>query len=66
MEKKSSIAKQTKNRSTIPKTPPLHEEPLRGIDPRKILCEICGKAFSSKNTLDRHMINEHESAQGKK
>jgi hypothetical protein len=27
--------------------------------------EICGKAFSSKSTLDRHMINEHESAERK-
>jgi hypothetical protein len=40
--------------------PPLHEEPLRGIQPGKVVCEICGKAFVSKSALERHLKTEHE------
>jgi hypothetical protein len=65
MERKRSYRKQTKNPSKLPIAPPLHEEPLRGIEPGKVICEICGKAFTGKSQLDRHMLNEHESPEGK-
>jgi DNA-binding transcriptional regulator LsrR (DeoR family) len=65
MEKKSAHSKQIKNRPTLPKAPPLHEEPLRGIDPSKVTCEICGRPFANKGQLNRHMMNEHESPEGK-
>jgi hypothetical protein len=64
-ERKPPYGKQVKNRSTLPKAPPLHEEPLRGIQPGKIVCEICGKAFTTKSQLDRHMLTEHESPEGR-
>jgi hypothetical protein len=65
MERKRSYRKQIKNPAKLPNAPPLHEEPLRGIEPGKIICEICGKAFTGKSQLDRHMLNEHESPEGK-
>jgi hypothetical protein len=61
MKRKRTQLKQIKNPSKLPIAPPLHEEPLRGIEPAKISCEICGKAFTGKSQLDRHIINEHES-----
>ncbi len=60
MERKPPYGKRIKDLSKIPKAPPLHEEPLRGINPGKIVCTICGKTFSNKSQLDRHMITEHE------
>jgi hypothetical protein len=65
MERKRSYRKQIKYPSKLPIAPPLHEEPLRGIEPGKVICEICGKAFTGKSQLDRHMLNEHESPEGK-
>ena len=65
MEKKLLNRKKIKNDSKLPKAPPLHEEPLRGIDPSKINCEICGKSFTNKSQLERHMLNVHESPEGR-
>jgi hypothetical protein len=65
MERKPPYEKQIKNRSNPPKVPPLHEEPLRGIEPGKIVCVICRKAFTTKSQLDRHLLTEHESPKGK-
>jgi DNA-binding transcriptional regulator LsrR (DeoR family) len=65
MERKPANGKRTKNSSALPKAPPLHEEPLRGIDPSKVNCEICGRAFANKGQLNRHVINEHESQEEK-
>ena len=65
MEKKPPYGKKIRDPSKLPKAPPLHEEPLRGINPGKITCVICGKAFSNKSQLDRHMLNQHESPEGK-
>jgi predicted transcriptional regulator len=55
-----SKRKQIKKRSIPPKAPPLHEEPLSGIEPGELVCEICGKSFKTKSQLDRHMLTEHE------
>jgi hypothetical protein len=49
----------------MPKPPSLHEEPLREIEPGKLICEICGKAFISKSQLDRHILTQHESPEGR-
>jgi hypothetical protein len=49
----------------LPKGPPLHDEPLRGIEPGKLACQICGKAFAGKSQLDRHMLTVHESPEGR-
>jgi hypothetical protein len=57
--------KKTKKTSTLPKTLPVHEEPLRGIEPGKMVCEICGKTFVNKGQIDRHMLNMHESPEGR-
>jgi hypothetical protein len=65
MERKQTQRKQIKKPSKLPTAPPVHEEPLRGIEPGKIICEICGKAFTGKGQLDRHMLNEHKSPEGK-
>jgi len=62
MERKPAYGKKVKN---LPKAPPLHEEPLRGIEPGKPVCEICGKAFQGKSQLDRHMLTVHESPEGR-
>jgi hypothetical protein len=65
MGRKRTQRKEIKNPSKLPTAPPLHEEPLRGIEPSKIICQICGKAFTGKSQLNRHMLNEHESPEGK-
>ncbi len=65
MEKKPQYSKQTKKSSKLPQAPLIHEEPLRGIEPGKLICEICGKAFVGKSQLDRHMLTEHESPEGR-
>jgi C2H2-type zinc finger len=44
----------------VPKAPIPFEEPLRGIEPGKFACQICGKTFKTKSGLDRHMENMHE------
>jgi hypothetical protein len=64
-ERKPPYGSQIKNRSRLPKAPIPHEEPLRGIQPGKIACQICGKAFTTKSQLDRHMLTEHKSPEGK-
>ena len=57
--------KKIKKRSILPKAPPLHEEPIGGIEPGEMACEICGKAFKTKSQLDRHLLTEHESSEGR-
>jgi hypothetical protein len=46
-------------RSTLPKAPPVPEEPLDKIAPGPLVCEICGKTFKTHSELDRHMENVH-------
>jgi hypothetical protein len=58
MEKMNSD-KQIKNPCKLPTAPPLHEEPLREIETGKIIFETCGKAFTDKSQLKRHMLNEN-------
>ncbi|HLN89352.1 MAG TPA: C2H2-type zinc finger protein [Candidatus Binatia bacterium] len=65
MERKPPYGRKIKNPSKLPKVPPLHEEPLRGIVPGKLVCVICGKTFSTKSQLDRHILTQHESPEGK-
>jgi hypothetical protein len=65
MEKKPPYEKKIEKSNKIPTAPPLHEEPLRGIEPGKIVCEICGKAFVSKSARDRHLKSEHEADEEK-
>jgi hypothetical protein len=57
MEKNPSYGQKT---DKIPQAPPLHEEPLRGVEPGRIACEICGKTFVNSSALDRHLTTEHE------
>jgi hypothetical protein len=52
-------SKQNNLRSTLPKVPPLHEEPIQGLSSEKEVCEICGKTFKTHTQLDRHMEHEH-------
>jgi hypothetical protein len=56
-----SSSKQTKIHSTLPKAPPLHDEPIEGLSSEKEICEICGKAFKTHTQLDRHKEHEHGS-----
>ncbi len=58
-ERKPPYGKEIKTRSNLPKAPPLPEEPLRGIEPGKLVCRICGKAFKTKDQLDRHTEHMH-------
>ena len=58
-ERKPPYGKQIKTRSILPKAPPLHEEPLRGIEPGKLVCQICGKVFKTHAQIDRHMEHMH-------
>ena len=51
--------KKVKTSSVLPKAPPLHEEPIRSLEPSKLVCHICGKAFKTHSELDRHMENVH-------
>jgi hypothetical protein len=53
--------KKVKKRSILPKAPPLHEEPIRGIQSGEIVCEICGKTFKTHTQRDRHMEQMHGS-----
>jgi hypothetical protein len=52
------MEEQNTNRS-VPKAPPLHEEPIEGLQPGKEVCEICGKTFRTHAELDRHLENTH-------
>jgi len=62
---KPSNCKKVKKQSILPKAPPLHEEPIGGIQLGEIVSEICGKAFKTKSQLDRHLLTEHESPEGR-
>jgi len=42
-----SNGKKVKTRSLLPKAPPLHEEPIRTLEPSKLACHICGKTFKT-------------------
>jgi C2H2-type zinc finger len=59
-ERKPPYGSRIKNRSTVPKAAIPFEEPLRGIEPGKFACQICGKTFKTKSALDRHKETEHE------
>jgi len=37
----------------------VHEEPVRTLEPSRLECEICGKAFKTHTELDRHLENIH-------
>jgi hypothetical protein len=50
--------KQNKTKS-LPKGPPLHEEPIEGRQSGLEVCEICGKRFKTHAELDRHLENAH-------
>jgi hypothetical protein len=52
-------SKQGKNKSALPKVPPLHEVPIEGLSSAKEICKICGKAFKTHSELDRHVENVH-------
>jgi hypothetical protein len=54
-----------KIRSTLPKAPPVPEEPLDKMAAGTLVCEICGKVFKTHSQLDRHMETEHESPEGR-
>jgi hypothetical protein len=56
-----SNRKKVKPRSILPKAPPLHEEPIRGLEPGKEVCQICGKPFKTHTQRDRHMEQMHGS-----
>lgn len=53
------LNKQTKTRLFLPKTPPLHEEPIGGSEVGREVCKICGKSFKTHAELDRHMEQMH-------
>jgi hypothetical protein len=62
MERKMVSSKKARK---LPQAPPLHEEPIGGIEPGKVACEICGKFFTGKSQLDRHILTVHESPEGR-
>jgi hypothetical protein len=45
---------------TLPKAPPVPEEPLDKMAPSPLVCDICGKTFKTHTQLDRHKTTEHE------
>jgi len=47
------------NTKNLPQVPAPPEEPLRGLEPGKLVCTICGKTFKTKNGLNRHRENMH-------
>ena len=55
----SFMDKQNKTKPVLPKTPPVHEEPLGGRQSGNEVCEICGKRFKTHAELDRHLENAH-------
>lgn len=58
-ERKPPYGKQIKTRSNVPRVPMPPEEPIRGIEPGKFACLICGKTFQTKSALNRHKENMH-------
>ena len=56
-----SKSKPSKLRSHEAETSPMHEEPVRTVEPSRLACEICGRAFKTHTELDRHMENMHGS-----
>jgi len=46
-------------RKTLPKAPPVPEEPTDRLVPGPLVCEICGKTFHAHSQLDRHMEQAH-------
>jgi hypothetical protein len=57
-ERKPPYGKQIRSRN-LPKVPAPPEEPLRGLEPGKLICTICGKMFKTKNGLERHRETMH-------
>jgi hypothetical protein len=55
-----SLSSMFKIRSTIPRAPPVPEEPLETMPPSNLVCEICGKVFKTHSELDRHKTTAHE------
>ncbi|MCL1978448.1 MAG: MucR family transcriptional regulator [Candidatus Bathyarchaeota archaeon] len=43
----------------LPQVPTQPEEPLRGIEPGKLVCTICGKTFKTTSGLKRHRESMH-------
>jgi hypothetical protein len=59
-EHKPPYGKQLRGKSVnLPKIPAPPEEPIRGLEPGKLVCTICGKTFRTKNALNRHRENMH-------
>lgn len=59
-EHKPPYGRKINSRSiNLPNIPAPPEEPLRGIDPGKLVCTICGKSFKTKSGLNRHRKNMH-------
>ena len=56
---KEQSNKLIKTPSTLPKGPPVHEEPVGGLGMGNDVCRICGKSFKTHSELDRHMENVH-------
>jgi uncharacterized C2H2 Zn-finger protein len=46
-------------RSSLPKAPPVPEEPTDRLPRGELVCEICGKIFKTHSQLDRHMESMH-------
>ena len=57
MENKPAYGNESK---TLPKAPPVPEEPLDKMAPSELVCDICGKIFKTHTQLDRHKTTEHE------
>lgn len=45
--------------ASIPRAPPIPEEPSGKMPPSMLVCEICGKTFKTHSELDRHKEHMH-------
>ncbi len=44
--------------------PVTREVPLSGLEPKQILCPVCGKPFKSRSEMERHMDATHHESKG--